>query len=245
MFRIRTVSIIFLLFLLTGCDNEEKRATRARQTGYDANYKAGYQAGWEVGVARGRQDGERTGVTTAHEAATTGSALALYSTLACASLVCGILGGLFLQYSILLYCRLTKRVPHTMVGFVPAARNSPHYSFFVERYRRLLRAKEKEEEIETAARLKMEESAALHDVMVDRIKVASRIEHLAHERLTEMVEDEMSRIEARAERLTRGRPDSVCCCPHCGKRIVFYRKDATRTTKCPHRKCGEPIRLPG
>ena len=132
------VASVFLAFLLplAGCKDEVQEAWR---TGYQANYKAGYQAGLETGKPRGKEEGEKRGAAEAREAAETGCAWQLYSTLACVALIFGILVGLFAQYLILLTCRLSGRLPQlSTVAFVPAMKSSLSYSIFEQRRRLMI-----------------------------------------------------------------------------------------------------------
>ena len=88
MIRIRAfiLAAFFLGSLLpfAGCKNEVQEAW---QSGYNASYKAAQTKAWQEGNARGLEEGKKKGAAAAREAAQTGYAWQLYSTLAWGALL--------------------------------------------------------------------------------------------------------------------------------------------------------------
>ncbi len=244
--RIRTVVPLFFAFLLllAGCKDEVKEAW---QMGYDANYKTAHQAGVKAGEARGTEEGAKKGAAKAREAAETGCAWQLYSTLACRALISGIVVGLFVQYAILLTCRLAECLPQqTMIAFIPAMKTSPCARGCREMLELAEQLDEATEKLDFAGIQAVRDSAKR---ILDVTKKS--IDQLRVTHIVERTRDEASRIVNKPEEvLSRTKtgqwpPEQrLLACPHCRARVRYKEQGAGKTVKCPNQKCGKPFKLP-
>lgn len=195
---ITALLLLTLVLPSTGCRDDVKEAWKM---GYEAKYKAAYQAGLESGKARGKEEGGKKGVARARQAAETGGAGQLYLTLACGALICGVIVGLVIQYSILLACRFSERMPFLpLLVFIPAMRESLSYSVFERRCELLLHLDHELDKLRATKSLHAAQIQAVHDAVNRRIMAARSVEELTQARLVELANKEFADIIAASEK---------------------------------------------
>jgi hypothetical protein len=249
-----TLVILSLILLpVVGCKDPELEAWKQ---GYDANQGPSYQDGWQQGAARGESEGKKLGRAAAQNAAETGRALQLYSTLAFWALMFGVLIGACSQYTILVCCRLSGRLPELLtVAFVPAMKSSLSYAVLEQRRQLMIWWDEEIRKVAATRELKVTQMLAAKQVWTRKLKAISSLEDFSQARLLDLAKKELSQIlsasEQRATRainLERGGPKASLqyryYCPHCKKGIGYKAEKAGKSVNCPHKECRRPVTLP-
>jgi len=250
----RTILVPCLLLLpalLSGCKNPEQEAW---QKGYDSYRESGSQTGRTDGTAAGRDEGTKKGVLEAQEAAKTGAAWQLYFTLAIIALTSGLGFGLFIQYAVLVICRLTRQIPEgVFFACIPAIDKSKAYLRFEHQCQVIWEIHSALAKIQATTKLKEEQRRALKNMLIERVRGAQEIEQVGLKQLVRLYKKEMAKImgEERNDKEDKDRKHTirrrlrvVYPCPFCKKDVVYKEEWAGRAVKCPHKDCNQPIRLP-
>jgi len=244
--------MLALLLPFAGCKSEEDEAYKKA---YDANHKAGYQSGYQEGKERGAKQGAEEGAAAAREAMATGQAWKLYWFFALGALVSGLMFGLVIQYSVLLICRRSGRLPQfSTVAFVPAMKSTLVYTLFERRRDVMLEIDERLREMAARKNLQVAKILQLKEAMALKIKALSSIDELSQARLLELAAAELEKIvavsEQKAQALLNDQPSDqkptriTHICPSCQSLVRFSLRPANEIVTCPNRECGQPIRLP-
>jgi DNA-directed RNA polymerase subunit RPC12/RpoP len=240
------LALFMLLALLpmAGCKSAEEDAW---QRGYDANRSAAYQEGWVDGAARGRKEGEQQGRAAAQYAAENGEAWQLYSTTATWALIVGLLFGLSVQYSLLVWCRKSGRLPELWtVAFVPAMTRSVVYQLLVW-------LEDEMRSLNATHMLQAAQIQSMHTIMLKRLEAISSLDELTQVRLVELADREMMKIMSASasefQGIGEGHANSRSMykeylCPSCGGRIRYKGKKGGKTVNCPYDGCIGTINVP-
>ncbi|HEV7473686.1 MAG TPA: hypothetical protein VGN90_06545 [Pyrinomonadaceae bacterium] len=248
-----TLPFIFALLLaFAGCTSEEEEAYKSA---YEANRDASYQVGFRDGEDQGRKQGTTDGTSAALEAAATGRAWQLYWVPELAALVFGLSLGLILQYSVLLVCRRSGRLPQfSTVAFVPAMKSTLVYAIFERRRDVMLEIEESLSEMAARQNLQVAKIRQLKEALAFKVKALSSIDELTQSRLIELAAEELEKIvstsAAKAEMMQNNQATDHAVtrithtCPSCQSLVRFRLQSANEIVTCPNQACGQPIKLP-
>jgi hypothetical protein len=222
---------------------------------YNASYATGYREARHDGEAQGRTEGEVRGTSRAEQDAKTGYVWQIYLPAALPGVLIGAVGGLIVQYAILLSCRNSGRLSQfATVAFVPGMRRTQAFAFLQKRTMLILEHEEKLLELELQRELTAVEISNVHDALEQMVKSVSSIDTLNQARVVELLKVEASKIISTAEKEARRarmsgesptKPDyHTHVCPHCRKVVHFERRFAYKWINCPNEKCGRLVKLP-
>lgn len=259
----RLTLLLAFALLLAGCKSEEEELY---QRVHKASYKEAYAKAFSEGVARGRKQGAEEGAAAARKAAATGVAWQLYRALALGALATGLMLGLLIQYSLLLICRRTGRLPQfSTVAFVPAMKSTVVYEVFKRRRDVMIEIEERLSEMAARKNLQVAKIEQLKEAIDLKIRAISSIEQLSQARLLELAAEELEKIVSDSEKKAKaamngqgsarqttkndegsGQPTTriTHVCPHCERLVRFSLRSANGAVTCPYPNCGQPIRLP-
>jgi hypothetical protein len=234
-----------------GCDTQERRAWKE---GYNENYRAAYQEGWQAGEVKGRADGQERGTAAAEWAARAGSDWRFYSTEALCGFVFGFVVGLLAQYSVLIGCGQSGRLPQFLtVAFVPCMKRSLAYAVFERRRALMMDLAETLRQVRAKNKVELAKIQAVRDNVARRLKAIGSIEELNAAHLVELARKEISQIigaseeEAnRAETISQPRPEPrfTYYCPICWTAVRYDEELVHKTVQCPNSDCCRPLTLP-
>jgi hypothetical protein len=246
--------LLFLSVLLafTSCESEEDKVYKSA---YDASYKAHQQISFREGAKRGYTEGRKAGLAAAIEAADNGQAWELYLSLALGALLSSLMLGLVLQYSLLVVCRYSGRLPQfSTVIFVPAMKYTTAYRVFKRRRALLMEIDEQLREIAARKNVQIVKIHQLNEVIALKIQSLSSLDELSQAKLVQLAEEELEKIvaasEMKADTILHDQHSIQAStrithpCPHCHRLIRFSLSSANETVTCPNRECGRQIRLP-
>jgi hypothetical protein len=238
-----TACILLLLALgtLSGCRNAEQTAW---QGGYDEAYRSAFDEGWHSVADKAKQEGTSLGQAAAKAAATSGSDWMFYSPWALMFTTFGMFIGIFVQYMVMLNCRLSGGFPAFLtIALVPGMRHSLTYRLFEKKRQLMIAASDEIRALALAKNLRIAQLRAVQQVVVKQLKAISSLDEFSQANLMTLAKNEMDRIVAASEESITNRYRTFSC-PHCAKQVGYTLAKAGTTVKCPHKRCQRSIALP-
>lgn len=251
----RITFILSVVMLLPMASCEKSPEDQAFDDAYKANFAAAHQKAFQEGEERGTREGTARGQIEAEVAAANGRDWTLYRIPGAVALSLGLTLGLTIQYTILLLCRRSGRLPQlSTVAFVPAMKSTVAYSIFKRRRDVMLEIDEQLREMGARKKLQVAKIRQLKEAIALKVNTLSSIEELRESRILELAEAEMEKIVSRGvrqvesgtkEELPSGLDIRIThVCPFCQQLIRFRYRSANTVVNCPNKECGQPIRLP-
>lgn len=251
---ISSLCLLLLCFLSLGCGYRDERA---RFEGNNPAYRTAYLVGWEAGRISGAIQGQFEGQRIAEEACENGTAWHVYREMAIISVCAGAVGGICLQYGVLMCARRAESLPELpVVAFIPGVKHSLAYQHLENRRKLELLLVEQLDWISVKRDLKLEQLRTVRKVMAHRLSVVSSIQQMSIDRLLALVESEIDKIleesTPKQADLSKHKPSDTSDrltkrheCPNCSKVFIYTPSKSERGVICPNSACAFRIVLPG
>jgi hypothetical protein len=232
---------MIILVALTACEQHKKEID-----GFDYDYQKS-----RIPVLLAVTEGHAKWRGFAAELAiSSGTGYGPHSTVIALSICCGMLGGAFLQYFVLLVGKSHQCINTFWIALmIPGSKHSAAFGLVMRRRQFILQSKERMASTRVVNEIRFSELLADQALKERQIAAASSIDELCQARLLKLAEEELTAIvtssEEGARSLEKGFEASkkqsyvMILCPHCSKRIGSRTGISSKRVTCPYEQCGK------